>query len=61
MSVVIETLVCCDGCGHNNSGDDRHLPAYEIRKNRAKEGWRKIGQKDYCPKCVESLKDEGGK
>lgn len=61
MSVVIETLVFCDTCGENLSGDDRSSTAAEIRKNRKKWGWVQIGSKDYCcPKCKETAAKKGG-
>lgn len=52
MSAVIETLVLCDDCGHQNSGDDRNLNAAQIRANRKKCGWIQIGSTDYCARCA---------
>jgi hypothetical protein len=52
MSVVIETLIFCDECGQQNFGDDRHLNAAEIRRNRKKAGWIQIGSKDFCDECA---------
>ncbi len=52
MSVVIETLVLCDDCGHQCSGDDRYKNARQIRRDRKSGGWIQIGSKDYCNKCA---------
>lgn len=56
MSKVIETLVLCDDCGHQNNGDDRHLSATQIRANRKRSGWIQVGAKDYCDKCAPNHK-----
>lgn len=56
MSAVIETILLCDECGHQNSGDDRHLNARQIREVRSRAGWVNIGSKDYCPNCWEKRK-----
>lgn len=52
MSAIIETIVCCDDCGHQNNGDDRHKTAAQIRHDRKRVGWIQIGSKDYCEKCA---------
>ncbi len=52
MSAVIETIVLCDDCGHQNSGDDRNLNAAEIRATRKTIGWIQIGKLDYCMHCA---------
>lgn len=53
MSVVIETLVLCDDCGDQRSGDDRHKNAAQIRADRKQyDGWVQIGMQDYCQKCA---------
>ena len=52
MSVIIETLVQCDGCGENCAGDDRSWTAREIRRARSKWGWKQVGKRDYCEVCV---------
>ena len=57
MSVVIETIVLCDECGHQNSGDDRNLDAKEIRRNRREIGWIQVGKRDYCQNCAEKIKE----
>ncbi len=54
MSVVIETLVFCDDCSHQNSGDDRALNARQIRASRKQSGWIQRGSKDYCPDCAKN-------
>lgn len=51
MSIQIETLVFCDGCGANCNGDDRTNSAKRIRATRSLSGWIQRGSKDYCPKC----------
>ncbi len=56
MSAVIETLVICDDCGQQNSGDDRSLNATQIRANRKRWGWIQVGSKDYCDKCAPNHK-----
>lgn len=56
MTVIIETLVFCDGCGENCSGDDREQTAYHIRKSRKECGWVQRGKKDYCAECKGTLK-----
>lgn len=58
MSVVIETLVFCDGCSENHSGDDRSSSAKQIRASRKREGWIQRGSKDYCESCAKKLLDE---
>lgn len=58
MSVVIETLVFCDDCGHQCSGDDRAKTAAMIRKGRKASGWIQIGSKDYCEKCASRNKKD---
>lgn len=58
MSVVIETLVFCDGCDENCGGDDRGYNAKRIRERRKLGGWIQRGSKDYCPRCAGKLKDE---
>lgn len=35
MSVTIQTIITCDGGTKQCEGND----------------WRKVGSKDYCPKC----------
>lgn len=56
MSVVIETLVFCDGCGANCNGDDWDKPAYIIREKRQKYGgWIMRNRKDYCSDCAKRL------
>lgn len=57
MSVAIETVVYCDGCGENCCGDDRNYTAKEIRKSRKIDGWKQVGSKDYCPECYKKLKE----
>lgn len=52
MSATIDTIVQCDDCGEQCSGDDRHLPAYRIREQRRRVGWIQIGSRDYCEKCA---------
>lgn len=52
MSVVIETLVICDGCDDACGGDDRDRTAKEIRASRKSYGWVQRGKKDYCDECV---------
>lgn len=52
MSAVIETIVLCDECGEQCSGDDRHSPAHVIRKLRSQFGWIQKGSKDYCQNCA---------
>lgn len=52
MSVVVETLVFCDGCEDNCNGDDRSYSAGEIRRHRKLNGWIQVGAKDYCPDCA---------
>ncbi len=52
MSVVIETLVFCDDCGDNATGDDRSFSAAHIRENRKQAGWIRVGSKDYCGNCA---------
>jgi len=54
MSVTIETLVFCDGCGENHSGDDRSFSAAYIRNSRKAMGWIRKGSKDYCPECAKT-------
>lgn len=56
MSVAIETIVLCDNCGHQNSGDDRNLSARQIRKSRGLCGWIQRGSKDYCEQCAPKFK-----
>lgn len=56
MSAIIETLVLCDDCGQQNSGDDRSSNAANIRANRKKIGWIQIGSRDYCDKCAPNHK-----
>ena len=52
MTVVIETLIFCDGCNENYNGDDRYKTAKEIRKDRKNNmGWVQRGSKDYCEIC----------
>ncbi len=57
MSVIIETLIVCDGghpqCSGNDwSADSRHRGAAEQRRfARAKLGWHCVSSKDFCPKC----------
>lgn len=55
MSVVIETLVFCDGCSENLSADDRSFSAAHIRENRKRAGWYQKGKLDYCPECWSKL------
>lgn len=57
MNVIIETLVLCDDCGEQNSGDDRSLNAKEIRAGRRKTGWIQVGKLDYCPNCAKKKKE----
>ena len=58
MSVMIETLVFCDGCGENYGGDDRERTAYMIRKTRKEhQGWVQRGKKDYCDECKHRAKE----
>ena len=52
MSAVTETIVLCDDCGDQCSGDDRNLPAYRIRENRKRHGWIMVGKRDFCEKCA---------
>lgn len=60
MSVVIETLVICDGCGEQMGGDDRSQTAKQIRAKRKKwEGWVQRGSKDYCLGCASEKKISG--
>lgn len=56
MSVVIETLVLCDNCGQQNSGDDRSMSATQIRAGRKKYGWTQRGKLDYCDRCSEAMR-----
>ena len=58
MSVVIETLVICDGCGEACNGDDRNENAAKIRAARKKVGWRQKGSKDYCADCSGNVIDQ---
>jgi len=51
MSVVIETIVYCDGCGDNHSGDQRNYTAKYQRESNKAEGWVQRGSKDFCQKC----------
>jgi hypothetical protein len=51
MSIQIETIVICDGCGANCGADDRHLTAKEIRDSRKARGWTQVGRRDYCDVC----------
>jgi hypothetical protein len=57
VSVSIETIVFCDDCGEQNSGDDRALNAKEIRKKRREWGWIQVGKRDYCGDCAKKIKD----
>lgn len=52
MSIIIETLVFCDGCNDNCAGDDRSSNARQIRRDRKLYGWIQIGSKDYCGLCA---------
>jgi len=52
VSAVIETIVLCDECGNQCSGDDRNLPARRIREQRKRIGWIQIGSRDYCQECA---------
>lgn len=53
MSVVIETLVICDGCGEQMGGDDRRKTAKRIRADRKQfDGWVQRESKDYCAECA---------
>ena len=57
MSVVIETLIYCDGCQENCRGDDRDWTARLIRASRKKhKGWEQIGSQDYCDRCKRTKK-----
>jgi hypothetical protein len=56
MSVVIETLVICDGCGENCSGDDGGKNARDIRATRKLYGWIQRGSLDYCEICANKPK-----
>ena len=56
MSVVIETLVICDGCSENYGGDDRYSSAKTIRAKRKKYGWIQRGAEDYCEECAKMRK-----
>jgi len=56
MSIQIETILFCDVCSKNNSGDDRNKSAKEIRKTRKLDGWVNKGKNDYCKECWEELK-----
>ena len=51
---VTERFIFCDGCGHNNNGDDRvDFPNfYFMIKWRKKEGWVFRGKKALCPECA---------
>lgn len=61
MSVTIETLVFCDGCGENCSGDDRSKTAAAIRKSRKESGWMQVGKLDYCERCTARLLKGAGR
>ena len=51
MSIVIETILFCDGCGENGWGDERHFSAKYQRESNRQEGWVQRGSKDFCPNC----------
>lgn len=61
MSVVIETIVSCDGgtsqCeGNDWSADSRHLSAAEQRSMaQINRGWKRVRGKDYCQLCWDHL------
>ena len=60
MSVVVETLIFCDGSGcaldgPYADGDQRHASAKAQRAGYGPDGWRLIAGKDYCPHCVLKL------
>jgi hypothetical protein len=70
MSVVVETLIFCDGgdeglpCpmdGPYGSGDGRSRSAGSQRKGYRSDGWRYIGGKDYCPDCVKARAPDRGR
>lgn len=57
MSVIIETIITCDGDSDNCEGNDwsadsRHFNASEQRKMAKDQlGWHHTGGKDYCATC----------
>ena len=64
MSVVIETLIFCDGkdCaldGPYCDGDGRSESAMSQRRGFEINGWRRVGSKDYCPHCILKLPIRG--
>lgn len=64
MSIVFTADVFCDGdledgtlCGLWTNGVTGATPPRkaEARERASVEGWRRIGTKDYCPRCVAGL------
>lgn len=53
MAAIVETFLSCDGCSKNYGVDNRHRTA-EMQRFYATtgNGWRVIGNKDYCPDCA---------
>jgi hypothetical protein len=51
MSIYIERICACDGCGENLGGDDRDKSAKEIRWNRRQQGWVYRNGYDFCAEC----------
>lgn len=55
MSVQILTLVLCDGCSETYAdGDVKQLNATKQRRDYKNDGWKHIGNNDYCPECLEN-------
>jgi hypothetical protein len=56
MSAVIERFIICDGCGENFGVDNRWKTISAHRQEAARNGWRLVGNKDYCPTCKSKSK-----
>jgi hypothetical protein len=53
---MLETSIqwTCDGCGDTEIWPYMNVGKGEVRAAMKLDGWRNIGQLDYCPKCVAS-------
>ena len=66
MSIVVETLLFCDGRSQGCTcqmtapyadGDSKSDSAKEQRNSAKAEGWSRRNGKDYCPDCTDQIKN----
>lgn len=59
MSIKAQYNLYCDGCDAWEPHDTTAMAPSEIRNRAATLGWRRVGDRDYCPACWAKREKEG--